>query len=223
MKNELTDEFYKAYRSKPLDSDSMVRDALVDHGFAHMICHIAGREDVINPLSNQGYEVLADGFGGYLESMMAYFSEKRPVLLQLYGCELSEEDQNAVRRAVRNHFLMKAVKSQNATKGNKLQIFWFALCLLGVCLMLLLTDDTSRNQVVLNLVFVLFYFFGDRLTGFVLLDRRSIREEKARYIQMASMKIIFTGTNSITSITDEQAEEYRKEVLANAGAEATIR
>ena len=66
-----------------------------------------------------------------------------------------------------------------------------------------------------EMVYILFWFFGDRLIEYLILDEFTISHEKMHYAQILSMKVIFTDKYSDEDISDNEADSYRGEIIRN--------
>ena len=66
-----------------------------------------------------------------------------------------------------------------------------------------------------EMIYILFWFFGDRLIEYLILDGFAVNREKLHYAQILSMKVIFTDKYSDEEISDVEADSYRGDIIKN--------
>jgi len=212
-------ELKKAYAHKKFEHKEVVNHYLMSNGVAHFVCVVRNRDEIINHFSPKGYELLSDEFSSYISESSLNLPDNVPVLIEITGCEFSEEDQDAIRNAIWSKYELLASYKQKQRNNSKLRVVWFALILTIVCICIVLLKDTTRNQIYLNLFFILFYFFGDFIIRTPLLENKNINKERIKYIQLSRARVFFSGNKPLSGLSDEQVKRITNIVLKNINDE----
>lgn len=214
MSFKFLDTFKKDFRlyflRKHVDYEKAVKYYFIEKDVAYITCKVTGLDDIICHYSVPGYEILSEEFSNYLERIMEHIPEKYPLVLEITGHKFSDEEQTRIEDAIWTQFELQFGSVQKQQRGNIMRILWFAV-FLGLSTLLLL----NTQQMLYEMAWILFWFFGDRLIEYILLDELAISRRKIHYAQILSMKVVFTKKYSDEELSDDEAETYRDEVIRN--------
>ena len=130
---------------------------------------INGIEDVVRDSSIAGYEMVSDEFANCLEKIDGSISD-------IVLISDSVEGKEKIQRAIQNYFLFQVEQKKNRKKGSQRKIMWFFFALI-LSSILLMVFHNSVNVAVNELITMLFWFFGDFLIEYVLLEYREAAKD----------------------------------------------
>lgn len=199
------------------DPVRVMGDFAMNNGIAHMVCNITGIDQVVSNFSVPGYEVLQSEFADYLDRLTECIPDNCPVLLEITGTVLTSTEKARIEQAIRNRYALKLARLRTQRRATVARSIWFAifasLSLFGV----LYSRDTQ--QVVANeLIYVIFYAFGDRMLQSFFLDGRDMRGIRLQLARMKNMKLCFSEHYTDRELTNEEAAEIRQDIARMATA-----
>lgn len=206
--------FRLLFLKKKIDNQKVLDYYFLDHDVAYIPCKVSGLEDVVSHYSVPDYETLDESFASYIESIMSHVPNKYPMVLEITGHKFTKKEQQVIEDAIWNHYEFKTIAAQNKRRRSLIRILWFVICL-AACAVALFKAADMKNNVIKEMIFIIFWFFGDRLAEYVLLDERKINQNFISMARLASMKVVFTEKYDDEDITEEEAEEFREEILEN--------
>ena len=195
---------------KKVDYDKAVKFYFIEKDVAYITCKVSGLDDIVSHYSVPGYELLNEDFSNYLDRIMKHIPEKYPLVLEITGHQFTKDEQTRIEDAIWTEYELQFGAVQQKQRSGIIRGIWFAI-FLGLSAVLLL----NTKQMLYELVYILFWFFGDRLIEYLILDEFNITREKMHYAQILSMKVVFTDNYSDEDISDNEADSYRGEVIKN--------
>ena len=198
-----------AFLQKKINMKKTAEEYLVSNGTIQLAWKVSSIDDVINPHSVPGYEFITDELASYLESFTKILPKDMPVVLQISGCKFTEKEQQLIRKAIDNYFVLEMMKIQNAGRGNLLKVLWFAVFFI-LTVLAFLFSDIKQHQMRLEIFYVIFYFFGDRLIDYFFLEGHSNLTLRRQLAQLSCMDLYFTVEYDDDEWTDDEALEAIK-------------
>lgn len=208
--SSLRNDFRLYFLRKKVDYDKAVKYYFIDKDVAYITCKVSGLDDIISRYSVPGYELLSEDFSNYLERIMIHIPEKYPLVLEITGHQFTKDEQTRIEDAIWTQFELQFGAVQKKHRIGIIRAIWFAI-FLGVSALLLL----NTSQMLYEMIYILFWFFGDRLIEYLILDGFAVNREKLHYAQILSMKVIFTDKYSDEEISDVEADSYRGDIIKN--------
>ena len=166
-------------------------------GVVSVICRVKGIGDVIRGNTVSGYEMLTQELEGYLDRCLPYIPEHAKVRLEFEGAGFDEEETQSIRRAVTTFFAFRKEAARIEERGNRKKVLYFILFMLASTLLLLAAENIV-NKAMLEFLTMVFWFFGDYLIEFVLLDLTSAKRRSGRIRELSEAEIL---------IPEKQAEK----------------
>ena len=99
--------FTRLFESRKSHIDSRIRRDYIESGIATVNCCISGYHDVISTYSSKGQENLNLHFIDYLEDAAEPIPDEYPLVLNIIGNCLSEEEKKAITETIREVFSYK--------------------------------------------------------------------------------------------------------------------
>ena len=200
--SSLRNDFRLYFLRKKVDYDKAVKYYFIDKDVAYITCKVSGLDDIISRYSVPGYELLSEDFSN--------IPEKYPLVLEITGHRFTKDEQTRIEDAIWTQFELQFGAVQKKQRIGIIRAIWFAI-FLGVSALLLL----NTSQMLYEMIYILFWFFGDRLIEYLILDGFAVNREKLHYAQILSMKVIFTDKYSDEEISDVEADSYRGDIIKN--------
>lgn len=202
-------EFLLKFNKRKVDYREAVDTFYMSKGIACICCNVSGIDDVINPYSVRGYEMLNESLVSYINSVIGNIPVGVPVALELCGGSFTEREKKTITDAVWNHYELELGKAQKVRTGHFIRIAWFVLFFVFAAIFIFSnrTTDTSKE-----LMYVLFYFLGDRMIDYIVFGNRDVELNRIRAAQLVSMNVIFREEFIDDDLSDEEAERIKAAV-----------
>ena len=186
-------ENLKKFSKKSIDLDKFVKDIYVDHGLAYISCNVTGYYDIIDRLSVDGYEWINGHFARFVEQNANYIPTEYPIVLEICGHRFTKKQQAAIEETIADYYALKMVDTQMALEKNKNRAIFLVILALIFAVMVFASSRFSGGflNVLVEVVFILFWVFVWELTDCLLFDRRDLKEARTEAAQLASVKVIF--------------------------------
>lgn len=159
--------FIRLFELRKGHLDSRVKRDYVTKGIATIPCRISSYSDVINPYSAQDYETPNTEFLDYLQTTASVTPPECPLVLNIIGGGLSQEEKETVEETVRDYF---AYALGVVEKKEKRHTWTFVLMLIGLIvsgILLWLTEPLVEEP--RELIYILFWFMGETLCDYIFL------------------------------------------------------
>ena len=207
-------EFELDFSRKRVDVEGTLRDFFINNGIAHIACNVSGLDDVVHRYAVQGYETLNPELADYIEGFIPLIGRKTPVVIEITGHDFSDAEKERIEAAFWNHFELRAAIAKKERQALAIQIIWFAICFLGIWLVLN-RIPAFKSGGLNDIGFILLWFFGDRMVDYLLLGNYGSRQEYARYSQLETVKVIFSSRYEDKVFSDTEAEHLKDAVQSN--------
>lgn len=204
----------KVFAKKYFDLNKAIDKSYIDNGIGCLAVKITKFNDVISRYSGEGYECLNHEFYSYLDRNIQYIPNDVPILLQVYGCKLTQKQKEIIIENVREHYQYKlgeVIENNNNTVRKN--VIFFALAIVFLILFIALED----NEMISSFLNLVFWFYGSSVVTFFAVDVRRARKARARAGQIANMYITIDEKYNSNPITEEDKKiiyEYLREVEA---------
>ena len=195
--------------------DYRIKQDYVRNGIATIPCRISDYYDVIDPYSVQDYEALNTDFFDYVKRAADVTPAKYPLVLNIIGDCLSQEQKKAVEETIRDDL---AYNLGMVERDEKRHTLTFVLMLLGMIIsgILLWLTETSVAAEPRELLYLLFWFTGEILCDYLFLTGFELRRERRLAGRLASIKVVFSSSykapNYTKSDVDQLYDEIEKDV-----------
>ena len=202
--------FTKLFDRKKSRIDSRIRRDYIENGVATIHCKISSYNDIINSYSVKDQESLNPDFVEYLQDTAEPIPDECPIVLNIIGNCLSDEEKDIIAESIRDEFLYKLGIFE---KEQEREFKFFIFMLVGSIvagILLALTD--FLDEVPREIFIVLFWFFGDRMFEYVFITGYELRKEKRLAGRLASIKVIFSDTYEKIHYTEEEISKLYAEL-----------
>ncbi|MBR1686573.1 MAG: hypothetical protein IJ708_15680 [Clostridia bacterium] len=182
----------------------------VRNGIATIPCHVSDYSDVINPYSVKDYETLNADFYDYLKESAEVTPSECPLVLNLIGDCLSQEEKKTIEEIIRDDFAydLGIVEMEDRRHA---RIFWFMV--IGLILSgTVLWFTKSLTEVPRELLFIPFWFMGETLCDYIFLTGAELRRERRLAGRLASIKVIFSECYEAPNYTESEVDKLYSEI-----------
>ena len=202
--------FTRLFDSRKSRLDSRIRRDYIENGIATVYCCISSYNDIISKYSAKGQEGLNLDFVDYLQDVADPIPDECPIVLNIIGNCLTEDEKDTIVEIIRDDFSYK-LGSVEKEQEHELKVFFFMLIgsiIAGI--LLALTD--FLDEVPREIFVVLFWFFGDRMFESFFITGRELRKERRLAGRLASIKVIFSDTDEKLHFTEEEINKLYAEL-----------
>lgn len=167
------------------------QEKLTENGMAHLIFYANELNDIIHPFSYDEYESLSDGFVEFLDKYQSIIPGKMPIVLEITGTEWTNEEKTKIDKAIWVHFgiAMTIVKTRVKRELLKALIYLVFTVLSAV---LLFSVNEIENELIVNVAYVPFWFFGYRFLTILMIDLVPEYKRGIWYERLASIILLFS-------------------------------
>jgi len=202
--------FTRLFDSRKSRLDSRIRRDYIENGIATVYCCISSYNDIISKYSAKGQEGLNLDFVDYLQDVAEPIPDECPIVLNIIGNCLTEDEKDTIVEIIRDDFSYK-LGSVEKEQEHELKVFFFMLIGSIVAGILLALTD-FLDEVPREIFVVLFWFFGDRMFESFFITGRELRKERRLAGRLASIKVIFSDTDEKLHFTEEEINKLYAEL-----------
>ena len=202
--------FIRLFDSKKSRIDSRIKRDYIANGIATVHCCISGYNDIISAYSAKEQESLNPDFVEYLKDSAELIPDEYPLVLNVIGNGLTQEEKKTIAEIIRDDF---SYKLGSIEKEQEREFGLFIFMLVGSViagLLLWLTD--FLDEVPREIFIVLFWFFGDRMFEYLFITEYELRKEKRLAGRLASIKVIFSDTYEKKQYTEDEINKLYAEL-----------
>ena len=202
--------FTRLFDSRKSHIDSRIRRDYIESGIATLNCCISSYNDVISTYSVKGQESLNFDFIDYLEDVAEPIPDEYPLVLNIIGNCLTDEEKKNITEIIRDDF---SYKLGNVEKEQESEFKMFLFMLIGTFVAgVLLWHTHFLDEVPREIFVVLFWFFGDRMFESLFITGRDLRKEKRLAGRLASIKVVFSDTYEKRHYTEDEINKLYAEL-----------
>ena len=190
--------------------DYRIKRDYLRNGIATIPCSISDYHDVISPYSVKGYETLNPDFIEYLRETAELTPTDCPLVLNLVGDCLSQEEKKTIEWIMRDDF---AYDLGVVEKEEKRHTKIFVLMIIGLIIsgiLLWLTEALAEEP--REMFFILFWFMGDSLCDYIFLTGYDLRRNRRLAGRLASIKVIFSDHYKKPNYTESDIDKLYSEI-----------
>lgn len=201
---------YRLYEERKSQLEYRVNRDYIRNGVARIPCAISDYSDVISNYSVKGVETLNPDFIEYLKSTAAVTPPEYPLVLDIIGDCLSEEQKKTINFIVRDDMAYDlGMVEQEEKRHTKTFIF----VIIGLVLAgLLLWVSQALDEVPREFIFIMFWFMGDTLCDYIFMTGYDLRRERRLAGRLASIKVNFFDRFEERDITKKDIDRLYDEI-----------
>ena len=202
--------FIELFESRKGHLDYRLKRDYVRNGIATIPCRVSDYSDVISAYSVKGCETLNPEFDAYLKSTAELMPPECPLVLNIIGDCLSQEEQKTIEDTIRDDLAYDLGVVENEDKRHTQT---FCLMLAGMLLsggLLWFTKALADEP--RELLYILFWFAGETLCDYLFLTGYELRCERRLAGRLASIKIVFSESYEMPNYTQSEVDELYSEI-----------
>ena len=173
-------------------------------------CHISDYSDVISTYSVKDYETLNPDFYDYLKTTAEVTPSEYPLVLNIIGNCLSEEEKETIDEIIRDDLAYNLGIVEKEEKRHS-RIFWLMFIGLLVSGIILWMTETMAD-VPRELLFILFWFMGETVCDYILLTGHDLRQNRRLAGRLASIKVVFSESYEEPEYTKSDVDKLYAEI-----------
>ncbi len=189
--------------------DRIKRD-YIRNGIATIPCQISGYDDVVSSYSVKECVSLNPEFVDYLQGFAEVTPSEYPIVLNIIGGCLSQEEKNIIEENITDDFSYDLGIVEKEEKRH-MRIFWGMLVGLIISGILLWLTHVMAEEP-RELVFILFWFMGDTICDYIFLTGHDLRRERRLAGRLASIKVTFSDHYEDRNYTENEVNRLYSEI-----------
>ena len=189
--------------------DRIKRD-YIKNGIATIPCRISEYNDVISAYSVKGFESLNPDFVDYLKSTAELTPNECPIVLNIIGDCLSQEEKKTIEAIIRDDFAydLGIVEKEEGRHTKIFSCMFIGLIIAGLLLWMTETLAEEPREV----FFILFWFMGDTLCDYIFLTGYDLRRDRRLAGRLASIKVVFSDSYKEPNYTESDVDRLYSEI-----------
>ena len=202
--------FFRLFEQKKSRIDSRIKRDYIENGIATIHCCISDYNDIINRYSSKDQESLNPDFVDFLKESAEPIPDECPLVLNIIGDFLSEDEKKIIKEIIRDDFSYKLGLFE---KEHEHEFKMFIFMLIGVIVAgLLFWWSAFLEEAPREIFVVFFWFFGDRMFEYLFITGRELRKKQRLAGRLASIKVIFSDTYKKIHYNEEQISQLYAEL-----------
>lgn len=198
------------FESRKGHLDARVKREFVSNGIGTIPIRVKDYYEVINAYSVKGVETLDFDFVEMLDLAASVMPEECPLVLNIVEDVLSDEERETITETIQDYYAYQLGILEKKVKRHKER---FILMSVGLVLTAgLLWLSQGMGELSREILFVLFWFFGDALFDYILLTGHDLREKKRLAGRLASIKVEFSKAFDDSDYTDKEVNDLYSEI-----------
>jgi len=203
-------DFLKVFAQRKSNIARRVQRDYIKNGVATIPCRITDFFDVVNRYSTQGCESLNPEFADYVKDSVEVIPPEYPIVLEIVAKGLSENEKKVIENTICESYTYDLGLVEKEGKRQMRVFFFYCIGLAIAGVILWLTDFLHIVQH--EILFVFFWFFGDRLFDFIFFTRHDIRVNKQLAGRLDSIKVVFTERLEEPHYTEGDVKKMYEEI-----------
>ena len=200
----------RLFASRKANLDERIKRDYIRNGVAVIPCRITEYSDVISKYSVKGCETLNPEFVDYIREVADFTPDKYPLVLNIVGDCLTQEEKETVERVILDDFAYDLGIVEKKEKRHA-RVFIFMFIGLLVSWIILWLSRILMDEV-REVIFILFWFMGDTLCDYIFLTGYDIRRDRRKAGRLASIKVVFSDEYDEDDYTERDAEDLYSEI-----------
>ena len=200
----------KLFESRKGNLEYRINRDYVRNGIATIPCRISDYSDVISTYSVKGYETLNQEFFEYLRTTAEVTPTACPLVLNIIGDCLSQEEKQTIDEVVRDDLAydLGMVEMEEKRHMRTFYFMFFGMILSGVLLWVTkaLADEPRE------LLYILFWFMGETLCDYIFLSGYDLRQKRRLAGRLASIKVVFSESYEAPDYTESEVDQLYSEI-----------
>lgn len=206
----------KTFENKYYDLNESIDKYYMNNGVGCLAVKISKFSDAISRYSGEGYECLDHEFYSYLDRNIRYIPSDVPILLQVYGCELTKEQKEIIIDNIREHYQFKLGEVIEANKEKIRKIMVYLVLAMFFFPLSVITEDSY--EMLSNFLNLAFWFYGSSVVTYLAVELKGAKKARARAAQIADMYITVEKEYDGSPITENDKKiitDYIKQANRN--------
>lgn len=200
----------RLFESRKAHLDDRLKRDYVRNGIVTIPCRISDYSDVISTYSVKTYESLNEDFSAYVKSAAEMTPAEYPLVLNIIGDCLSQEEKETIEDTIRDDFAydLGMVEKEEKRHTESFSFMFIGLLISGV----LLAISEAMAEVPREVFYILFWFMGDTLCDYVFVTGYELRRDRILAGRLASIKVVFSESYEEPDYSEKDTDKLYSEI-----------
>ncbi len=179
------------FKKSKFDYSKFVKNYYLENKKAYISVRCNDYYDVISDFSIKDYEWLDTEFAEYVTEQASFIPLPYNIILEICG-NFTPDEQKRITKAIKSYFGVKLANAELEIKENKRRrIFLLIFGIMTSIFIYLAYTFIDEFTLILETVFILFWFFLESYLEDVFITYRDLESEKLDAAQLANISVIF--------------------------------
>ncbi|MGN1208398.1 MAG: hypothetical protein ACI4TI_02915, partial [Christensenellales bacterium] len=158
-----------------------------------LYCKIKDKSDVINPYSSGEDVFIRDELSSYLQQSNNYMELAKPINIRFDSeNELTNQDKDEIKLAIRNHFTLKVSDVNEELYSNKKECFFMISAFILFLSLFVLGKFFANFSIISEIFSLVSWVFGWDFVESIAFVRPKLRKEAIRLYKLLNARIEFS-------------------------------
>ncbi|MDD2434696.1 MAG: hypothetical protein PHO63_00375 [Bacilli bacterium] len=181
----------KKFQKFDFDFAKYVKDFFVEDGKAYISVKIDSLDEIISDYSIKDYEWINSEFAAYVEENAYYIPVYYPIVLDIYGFSFTEEEQEMIRKIIKDYYGLKLGDKVIDLKNNMRKAFTLLCFGLITIVITIFLSSFSKISMLFEVMAVIMWFALWEFIEYGWLERKELKKQKIEAGQLASITVKF--------------------------------
>lgn len=199
----------RRFRKTKFNYDKFVKRYYIENDDAYISAKVRSYDDIINRFSVKNYEWINPEFVHYIEDSAYHIPEENRIILSICGCKFTAEQQTTIRRVILDYFgLQMEDKVSDLANNHKVIRRTIIGTILAGALYAFIESTRlyDMSVVVPDILQCVFWVFIWETVSRIVLDRKTLNDEKLFAGQLSAMEIQFED-EKVLIVQDPDVQE----------------
>ena len=179
------------FKKSKFDYSKFVKNYYLENNKAYISVRCNTYYDIISDFSIKDYEWLDTEFAEYIIEQATFIPLPYNIILEICG-KFSSDEQKRITKAIKSYFGVKLANAELEIKYNRQRrIFLLVFGIITSIFIYLAYTLIDNFTLLLETVFILFWFFFESYLEDVFITYRDLESDKLDAAQLANISIIF--------------------------------
>lgn len=183
----------KQFQKANFDFAKYVKEFYVEDGKAYISVKIDSIDEIISDYSIEGYEWLNSDFAAYVEENTYYIPVHYPIVIDIYGCNFTDQEQKMITEVIRDYFGLKLGDKILELKQNRKKAMMLLLFGVFTFATSFLLSSINQISMLFEILVIITWFAIWEFISYVWFEREQMKKDKVEAGQLASMEVKFNS------------------------------
>ena len=202
----------RLYERKKFDVDKEIEKRYINGNVAVIVYNTDSLDTILNDHAPEGYDMVSEEVVGYLGYHTEFISSNYPLVVEICGMKLDDEEKDQVKRAIKAYYNMELGRFSHEKK-QMIKTGIYNLVMAAITYYLYSLTKIGYAPAICDGFNLFFWIFAWDFASLLAYDIWDYMGRRKKAAQMASINLKFYEKYINAEYTEEQQEKLIREVL----------